>query len=151
MYRPTQDDVIARRVGGFEICAFATTRYLDERGRPQTIEGMLEGHDIIGHDTDERIVEGFRAKGVSVSRDAFPLRCDDHVVCWHLLAVGGGIGFVQRAFGERVAGVEMLFGGEPVATLPIWLTVHAELRTSTRIRRVYDHLAEALSTGSAVP
>lgn len=29
-------------------------------------------------------------------------------------------------------------------TLPIWLTVHREIRTSARIRAVYDFLAEAV-------
>ena len=28
--------------------------------------------------------------------------------------------------------------------LPIWLTVHREIRTSQRIRAVYDFLAEAV-------
>mgnify|MGYP003867887815 CR=1 FL=1 len=145
MYRPTQGDVVARRVGQSEVCAFAATRYLDRRGRPETFEEMIAGHDIIGYDTDEQIIEGFREHGASLSRDAFPLRCDDHIVCWQLLVAGGGIGFAQRALGERTPGVETLFSGEPVATLPIWLTAHAELRTSARIRRVYDHLADALA------
>lgn len=145
MYRPTQADVVARRVGAIEVCAFAATRYLDDRGRPPTFEAMLDGHDLIGHDTDEQIIEGFRARGADVSRENFPLRCDDHIVCWQLLVAGGGIGFAQRALGEGIPGVEMLFGGTPVATLPIWLTAHAELRTSARVRRVYDHLASALA------
>jgi DNA-binding transcriptional LysR family regulator len=31
-----------------------------------------------------------------------------------------------------------------IPPLEIWLTAHAELRTSPRIRRVYDFLADAL-------
>ena len=98
-----------------------------------------------GHDTDGQTIEGFRARGAEVGRDFFPLRCDDHVVCWQLVVAGGGIGFAHRSLGERTPGVEPLFGGEPLARLPLWLTAHAELRTSARVRRVYDHLAEALS------
>ena len=136
-------DVVARRVGTIEVRAFAATRYLDERGRPATFEAMLDGHDLIGHDTDEQLVEGFRGRGANVSREDFPLRCDDHVACWQLLLAGGGIGFAQRALGELTSGVETLFDGVAFATLPIWLTAHAELRKSVRVRRVYDHLAAA--------
>jgi len=70
---------------------------------------------------------------------------DDHVVCRQLVVAGGGVGFARRTVGERVPGVEVLFGGEPIGQLPVWLTAHAELRTSARIRRVCDHLADALS------
>jgi hypothetical protein len=31
--------------------------------------------------------------------------------------------------------------------LPIWLTAHSELKTSRRVRRVYDFLAEKLRAG----
>ena len=148
MYRPMQSDVIARHVGELEVCAVAATGYLDARGRPDTPEALLEGHDVVGHDTDEQLIEGFHALGASTTREFFPLRCDDHVVCWQLVLAGGGVGFVPRALGEGTPGVETLFGGEALARLPIWLTAHAELRTSARIRRVYDHLAEALSGGA---
>lgn len=148
MYRPTQADVVARKVGEVEVCAFAATSYLDARGRPAVLEDLLEGHDVIGHDTDETAIEGFRAHGAIVDRDFFPFRSDDYVVCWRLVVAGGGIGFAQRALGEGTPGVEALFGGEPLARLPIWLTAHAELRTSARVRRVYDHLADALSAST---
>jgi DNA-binding transcriptional LysR family regulator len=32
----------------------------------------------------------------------------------------------------------------PLPRLPIWLTVHREIRTSRRIRAVYDFLAQAI-------
>jgi hypothetical protein len=41
--------------------------------------------------------------------------------------------------------VKRLVPDRPIHVLPIWLTAHAELRTSRRVRRVYDFLAEALA------
>jgi len=34
--------------------------------------------------------------------------------------------------------------------LPVWLTVHRELRTSARIRAVYDFLADEVATALKV-
>jgi DNA-binding transcriptional LysR family regulator len=42
-------------------------------------------------------------------------------------------------------GVQPLLPELPMPSLPVWLTVHREIRTSPRIRAVYDFL------GTAVP
>ncbi len=31
-----------------------------------------------------------------------------------------------------------------IAPIPVWLVVHREIRTSARIRAVYDHLSQAV-------
>jgi len=38
----------------------------------------------------------------------------------------------------------------PIFNLPIWLVCHQELRTNLRIRRVYDFIAEELSSNLVV-
>ena len=43
-----------------------------------------------------------------------------------------------------VAQPQMCVSDSPIPPLEFWLTAHAELKTSARIRRVYDFLADAL-------
>ncbi len=143
MYRPTQNDVITRHVGDISLAIFAATSYLERHGRPQTMAD-LQHHRVIGYDRDDHIIRGFHDAGLTVTREFFPFRCDDQVVCWQMVVAGYGVGFNQRRTGLATPGVEQILHDAPIPTLPVWLTAHAELRTSRRVRRVFDVLAREL-------
>ena len=144
MYRPTQPEVIARRVRDVPVAAYATPGYLARRGDALGLDEVA-GHELVGHDTDDQLVRGFAREGLEMTRESFSLRCDDHVACWRMVLAGWGIGFASREIGDRDPRVIAMFGGRTVDVLPMWLTAHAEVRTSARIRRVYDWLGEALA------
>ncbi len=144
MYRPTQSDVIARKVGEMQLGLFAADTYLAARGEPTSIDAFLT-HDYIGFDRDEQIIQAFKASGLEVGRDFFPFRCDDQVVCWRMVVAGFGIGTNQIAIGEAEPRVRRILHDAVLPSLPVWLTAHAELKTSRRVRRVYDFLANALA------
>ena len=76
--------------------------------------------------------------------ELFSFRCDNQVVCWRMVVEGFGIGFVQVQVGEAEPAVTRLLADVPLPMLPLWLTAHSELKTSRRLRRVYDFLAEYL-------
>ena len=144
MYRPTQGDVIARHIGNLELGAYASEDYLARKG---TLNGIddLRNHDVIGYDRSTLIIDAMAALGLKVGRDFFAFRCDDQVVCWEMVRAGFGIGFNQRAVAERDPHLVRVSDDIPVGALPVWLTAHAELRQTPRIRKVYDHLAGALA------
>jgi DNA-binding transcriptional LysR family regulator len=151
MYRPTQVDVITKKVGDVELGMFAAHSYLENRGIP-TSKDDLWGHDFIGYDRNQHMIDGFRAAGIEVDRHFFAFRCDDQVMCWNMVVAGFGIGFNQVGIGEREPKVARLEPELEIPPLPIWLTAHSELKTSKRVRRVYDFLAEELkkSVGRSV-
>jgi len=150
MYRPTQADVITRKVGMVEIGAFATREYLARRGHP-TEPGDLAEHDLIGYDRSDQIILGFRELSIDVGRDFFSFRCDNQEVTWRMVKAGYGIGFTRLDVGMAEPGVVRLFEDITMPQLPIWLTAHAELKTSARVRRVYDFLATALTEAASTP
>lgn len=143
MYRPVQSDVIARHVADAPIAGYASIDYVARRGNPVEIDDV-PGHELVGYDTDDQIVRGFRGEGLDVTRESFSLRSDDQVVCWQMVLAGWGVGFINRSIGDAEPRVVAVFDGRTVDVLPVWLVAHAELRTSARIRRVYDALAEGL-------
>ena len=143
MFTPTQNALIARKIGASPLGLFAAKRYLDRRGRPHTLAD-LPGHDVIGFDRSEAILKGFAAHGFAVTREHFPLRVDDQIVYWHLLCAGAGLGFCQARLGEA-AGLERIDIDMTLPDLPIWLVMHEDLRTQPRVRRVADFLAERLA------
>jgi DNA-binding transcriptional LysR family regulator len=144
MYRPNQADVITRKVGEFDLGIYASKQYLERRGSPQT-GADLQSHDVIGYDKDDQIIHGFREAGFKVDRRFFPFRCDNQLVCWKMVIAGYGIGFNQIRVGDADPRVVRVCPDVEIPALPLWLTAHTELKTSRRVRRVFDFLADALT------
>lgn len=142
MVRPDQGSLVTRHIADTTICAYAHEDYLRRRGVPQRLADLLQ-HDLIGFDQDDLIIRRFQAMGLSITRDGFAIRSDDQLVLWEALRAGLGIGFNGIWLGDREPGIRRVIPGLTV-TLPIWLTVHREIRSSARIRAVYDFLAEAI-------
>ncbi|MFV1874564.1 LysR family transcriptional regulator [Nioella sp.] len=144
MYRPEQLDMITRHLGELGLGLFAAPSYLARKGTPRCFTD-LPHHDVVGYDRDDRLIRGFRAAGMVVSRESFPIRTDDQVAYWELVCAGAGIGFGQRAVADRDPRVLRILPDAPVPSLPVWLTAHESLRHTPRVARVWDALAEGLS------
>lgn len=143
MYRPTQADVYTRKIGELKLGMYAANSYLENHG-PTKTQDDITGHDFIGYDRNDLIIQGFKAMGMEVDRDFFPFRSDNQVVCWRMAVAGFGIGFNQRCIGDNDARVRRVFLSVPLPSLPVWLTAHAELKTSRRVRLVFDFLAHEM-------
>jgi DNA-binding transcriptional LysR family regulator len=120
---------------------------------PALVRGLLDllAHDLITGDRNTEIEDGFVALGFAASGLRHGLRSDDLNAQWAAVQAGLGVGFMT----------EHLIGSDPTVTailpmielpvLPIWLTVHRELRTSALMRAVFDFLAEEVPLALAGP
>jgi len=144
MYRPTQLDVITRHLCELPLGMFASTEYLNRKGRPQTVDDILVNHDLVGYDRDEQILRGMRQMGLDAQRDWFQTRCDESVIYWELVREGCGIGFSQVHVGLRDPDIEQILPDLPIPPLPVWLTAHQAMQQTPRIRRVWDMLAREI-------
>lgn len=142
MADPTESALIARKLGEAPVGLYGTRSYFDRRGRIATFQDLL-AHEVIGFDRSETILRLYAANGHPVDREAFPIRCDDQMVGWHLLLAGAGVGFAQVMLAERFPVLERA-GIDPVPPMPVWLVMHEEVRASARIRRVADFLAASV-------
>jgi len=143
MYRPTQVDVVTRKLGDLQLGMFAAQSYLDRRGEPGSLD-ELKQHEVIGYDKNDQMIRGFKEAGYEVTSGFFSFRCDNQVVCWQMVLAGYGIGINQIYIGQAEPGLKQIMAHADLPALPIWLTAHAELKSSRRVRRVYDFLAEHL-------
>lgn len=143
MVRPSQSDLVARKIADLPLCACAARSYLDRRGRPTRAQDLPD-HDLVGFDRGDDVIRGFAAMGVAVDRHAFRLRSDNQIVLWQAIRAGNGIGFAQKGLAESDPEIETLLPDLAVPALPMWLAMHEDVRTSARIRRVADHLHDGL-------
>lgn len=143
MVQPEQSTVVAKRIGKVSLGAYAHRDYIRRRGTPKTLQD-LPNHDLIGLDRSEDIIRGLTGFGYPVTRDNFVFRTDDLMAYWGAVRAGVGIGFISdylaRTDKELVPVLQMM----KIPALPVWLAVHREIRTSRRIRAVYDYLSDQL-------
>lgn len=143
MVQPQQASIIARRVGKVTLRACAHQDYLRRRGVPRQPNDLL-AHDLIGGDRNDDTLKGFAAQGLVVGREQFAFRADDLIVVWQAVRAGLGVGFVSEHLIRSDPAVIPVLPKLKIEPLPVWLAVHKEIRTSKRIRAVYDFLADAI-------
>lgn len=143
MVRPEQSSLVAQRMGSVAIRTCAHRDYLRRRGTPHQPPDLLH-HDLIGNDRSDDIAKGFAALGLSVPVERFVLRTDDLLAYWAAVRAGLGIGFVSDTLLREDPDVLPLLPQLRIPPIPVWLTVHREIRGNARIRAVYDFLATEL-------
>ncbi|MEM9304812.1 MAG: LysR family transcriptional regulator [Pseudomonadota bacterium] len=141
--RPEQPDLIARHLGDFRANFYAASAYLEKAGRPRTLQELAE-HRFVGTSNVERMVEVLQARGIPVRLESFVAYTGSGAAMWEMTRAGLGICLVPDMLGDGEPTVERAVPGVPSIEFPIWLVTHRELRTSRRIRVVYDALARGL-------
>lgn len=148
MFRPTQLELITRRLDDLPMACCAHEDYLRLRGTPRTLED-LAAHDLIGFDRSDLIITSARSLGFELKRDDFRVRTDNQTAMWELMKAGLGIGFAQEGLVRDAPGMRVLLPAIKLPPLELWLTTHRELFMSPRIRAIYDRLGEALLSYTA--
>lgn len=148
MTEPAQLDLVARKIADLPLVACAARSYLERKGRPERPEDLLD-HDLVGFDRGTELIDGFGKFGIAIDRHAFRFRSDNQIVLWEALRAGNGIGFAQAVLVARDPLLEQVLPDLPMPSLPMWLAMHGDVRTSARIRRVADFLYQELKAYSA--
>ncbi len=138
--RPQEPELIARHVGDLRSNLYAARGYLDKAGRPHTIREVAD-LAFIGIPEPDYLVEALQNMGIPVQADRFVIQPHSSMVAWEMVKAGHGVSMLPAFLGETEPGIETVFADVPSMEFPIWLVTHKELRTSSRIRTVFDTLA----------
>ena len=146
MYRPTQLEIVTKKLGVLKLGFFAATSYLDRCGRPNTIEELMT-HDLLGYDRSERFIRGAAKLGWQLSRHDFNFRCDAQNIHCEMVRAGVGIGIMSCVLGSSMSGVEEVLPRFPIPGLELWLSTHEALRHTPRVAAVWKVLDQGLTPG----
>ncbi|MFT6162522.1 MAG: DNA-binding transcriptional LysR family regulator [Myxococcota bacterium] len=145
-FRTPQPDLIGRKLRDVTAHFYAAPSYVARMGGLDTAEDLARV-ELFAFDRTDTMVDGLKALGLHVQRSQFPITTANHLVQWALCKQGAGVCMMMDEVGARDPDVVRVFPELPSIRLPMWLVSHRELRTSRRIRLVYDWLAEGLSAG----
>lgn len=141
--RPSDPDLIARKLRDETACLYATENYLARIGDLRSPEDLSEA-EFLGFEDNQIFLDGLNALGLNLTARNFPVLCGNHLVQWELVKQGVGVGVMETRVGDaeplvrRAAPWLEPFGFEH------WLVSHRELKTSRRVRLVFDWLTEEL-------
>lgn len=142
--RPNQPDLIARLVQEARGYFYASTEYLDRKGRPKTLDD-LKDHDFVNFGSTTEMLGFLHPLGFPITEKNFRIGSESGVVSWELVRQGFGIAAMDATVASKTPGVEKVLPDLAPVTFPVWLTTHRELHTSRRIRIVFDMLADYLT------
>ena len=143
-FRPTQPDLIARRLTDMQGYLYAADSYLESIGNPTTPEGFASA-DFIGFPANRTLIDALRAVGIKLTERNFPIISANHLVQWQLVKLGAGIGVHIKKVGDPEPGVSRAIPFMEALPIETWLVTHREVKTNRRIRRVFDFLEQELS------
>lgn len=139
-FRPTEPDLIAKKIGDAHAILYATPDYITQIGHP-TKPYDLRKADFINLDHSGMMLQGLNTLGLGLTEANFPILTESYLVMWELVRQGAGIGVLDSLIGDAEPVVRRVLPDLEPLTFPIWLVSHRELATSRRIRMVYDFLA----------
>lgn len=143
-FRPTEPDLIAKKIRDVPARLYATPGYLDSIGNPALPYDLREG-SFISIDDGNALMHGLNAIGLNLTSKNFPIMTENYSVMWALVKQGVGIGILDGNIGDREPLVQRVLPDMEPLMFPIWLVSHRELNTSRRIRMVFDLLAKELA------
>jgi DNA-binding transcriptional LysR family regulator len=143
MVRPSQAALVARHIGPVPISLYAHRDYIARHGMPTTM-AQLTTHTLIGFDADPWGI--LAAQRTPVSRDIVNLRTDSDLAQLEALRAGYGIGGCQEALARSDPDLVPVLHADFRLMLDCWVVMHEDLRTSRRVRLLFDHLVAELTT-----
>jgi DNA-binding transcriptional LysR family regulator len=142
--RPTEPELIGQLVHQSTAHFYAAASWVARNGAPSSAAELVET-DLLGFEPAERFAEHLNNLGIPITPDGFRIVSENGAVIWELVRRGLGVGAMLREIAERTPDIIRLLPDLPGTPVPVWLVSHRELRTSQRVRLVFDILADELS------
>lgn len=137
--RPTQPDLIARKIADEQIDVFGHPDYVK-----QLTESELSEAQFIAFENVDQIQQVLNDHGWAMGPDNFQIRTNFQWLQLELAKSGQGLVILPTDIGETL-GLEVIRPGpeeDPFMMLSVWLVSHRELRTNPRVKFVFDLIVE---------
>jgi len=136
--RPTQPDLIAKKVCNLVSRLYASSDYLEKIGHPLSKEELATA-EFIDFDDSGGYRKYLDDLGFRLTSQNFPVCAESHLIQWQLAKSGVGIVTALELIGDSDPTMERVLQDSAMVH-SMWLVTHRDLRTSRRIKMVFDFL-----------
>lgn len=144
LFRPTQTQLIARRIGKIDIGFFAHQNYLQQHGTPTSIN-ELQSHKLIGFDQLTDYIRSVEKKfPFKLDKNSFAFRTGSNIAQLALIRSAAGIGMCQVPLTKENGHLVRLLEKEFNFEMEAWVTMHEDLRRNPACQLVFNQLAAGL-------
>ena len=147
MYRPTQPDLVARRLDDLPLGFFASKNYIEDHGVPQSPEDFRQ-HTLIGFDRDTTFIDEAKRMGFNLLQTDFNLRTDSLPAQINLARNDGGIVGTHIGLAKHYPELEQILDWLPLEPLEFWIVCHADTAYNARIREMTKFLGQWFNDGN---
>lgn len=144
-FAPAEPELYARKLPSRVARLYATPALVASlsRGGPLAPADLARA-EFFGFVEVDRMVTYLNHLGIPATRRSFPIITDNHLVQWQLCRAGLGICIVMEQVGDADPLVQQVLPSLPPMPVPVYVVSHRDLRTSRRMRVVFDLLVEEL-------
>lgn len=141
--RPSDPELIARKLRDDTAHLYASTAYLERIGELRSAEDLARA-EFLGFEENEAFMDGLNARGMSLTARNFPVLCGNHLVQWELAKQGMGVCVMVTQVGDTEPLMRRAAPWLEPFSFETWLVAHRDLKTSRRVRLVFDWLIAEL-------
>ena len=142
--RPTGEGLIGRLIGEGTAGPYAAPDWIARHGMPARPEDIAPSA-YLAHDTPAAFAGMMAQIGLDLPAPALRLGSNSPEAIWQMARRGMGVALMIDQIGARDPTMVRLLPDRVAPRFPVWLVTHRELRTSRRIRTVFDILAGELA------
>ncbi|MDH5693251.1 MAG: LysR family transcriptional regulator [Gammaproteobacteria bacterium] len=141
MFRPTQPELVSKRLPDMHLGFYAHCHYIAEHGRPASIDELTQ-FDVINADKDREFLDGAAEMGFHFLREDFVLRTDDLSTQINLARAGAGIVGMHKRMACLWPELHEVLPDLPLPPLEFWLVCHGDVQYNQRIRETMTFFSQ---------
>ena len=142
--RPTQGDMLMRKVGDMAFGLYATPTYLETHGSPVEGPDPLAGHKVIGYPRGLAPLGPVWWLSRAEKSAQVLLRSGGVLATAELAASGIALAPMPCIVGDRDKRLTRVFGPEMLGTMELWLMARNDLAQMAHVRVAMEFLVEAV-------
>ncbi|MEW6090861.1 MAG: LysR family transcriptional regulator [Pseudomonadota bacterium] len=141
--RPTQGDMLMRKVGDMAYALYASPAYIAARGQPSQMQDIA-GHDLIGFPRSETPLGPIWWFSRAEKSARIALRSSSVSARAAAAREGLGLAALPCIMGDIESGLVRVFGPDVLGSLELWLMARNDLAQLAHVRAVMEFVVDAV-------
>ena len=142
---PFDDALFGRKIADSSWAVYASTSYIERAGTITDVADMAH-HSVALYDIEQHVTKAWLQSVAPEARVA--ARCNSMTALRSAVKSGVGLAALPTAVGNSDPDLVRVLGPIPGLTTNFYLLIHSEMKSTPRVRALFDFFIEELSTGA---